>query len=852
MSFNAGSIIGSLDLDRDPFTEGLRLARQEGEDFEDSQFTATADVDAGDAFVALDDLEMRVDELDGRNIDLNVEVDGAAEAEAELRGLRTQADGGTGRGGLVGAFSLLAGPGSVLKTGLVSGGILTALGGLQGLLAASTGAALGLGGALTIAGSALVPFGLIAKSDFADMNTALKDLTKQQQLLNSATTDAQRQSALKAIAADTKALQGPAGVAAKAFQEMQGALAKLKTDTAGSVFGVLGGGANLIAGLLPKLAPLINSTGGALSGIIDQLSKAIASPGFTKFINFLSTNIGPILQGFATALGTFGAALGRLLENSGPLIDAFLKGLNHLADSFSKLVDSPGMKQFIATIVNLMPVVGDVLNTIGGALVQVFIALEPAVAPALDIIKLLAQTLGQLAPILGPLITDFLTLLETALIPLSPLLLQLAQDIVPPLESLFAALAPLVPVIAGAFVDLVEAVLPLVPLFAQMVTQFLPPLVRFLDELIREGIMPLAAQLVTSLAPVLPKIAKSFGDILDALVPLLPLFVGVFTKTIIAIAPTLPKVAQALASLVIAFSDLVQSLPPDTINAIIELVLILSGVRAIQGINALSSAVSSVAKAVSGLVGGLSIAIGAVRDFFEKLPGRINGWVGDLGGLLTHAGGLLMNGFLKGIKIGWDSTTKFVGGMKDSILAYSRDSIHWLYDAGKNALYGLLSGMKNGLSDTVTWVAEHLGSSLVDGVKHALHISSPSRLMADEVGKWIPWGIAAGIDENSHAVTASMQRLAGKISGGNIGAMSGKFAINGQLSLSPAERAQINSMAAISSQLGTLISVTKELPAQTGDATASGLKPVLAQQGDRNHQQALMRGRSGAVGFSGG
>jgi hypothetical protein len=45
VAFDAGAIEATLDLDRSPFTRGMKAARREGEQFEKKKFTATADID---------------------------------------------------------------------------------------------------------------------------------------------------------------------------------------------------------------------------------------------------------------------------------------------------------------------------------------------------------------------------------------------------------------------------------------------------------------------------------------------------------------------------------------------------------------------------------------------------------------------------------------------------------------------------------------------------------------------------------------------------------------------------------------------------------------------------------------
>lgn len=82
-----------------------------------------------------------------------------------------------------------------------------------------------------------------------------------------------------------------------------------------------------------------------------------------------------------------------------------------------------------------------------------------------------------------------------------------------------------------------------------------------------------------------------------------------------------------------------------------------------------------------------------------------------------------------------------------------------LESIGENIINGLIRGiqsMAKGVSDVVRSIA----SGIPDGIKKFLGISSPSKLMRDQVGKWIPEGLAQGIKMNASVVTNSVNEMA--------------------------------------------------------------------------------------------
>ena len=81
-----------------------------------------------------------------------------------------------------------------------------------------------------------------------------------------------------------------------------------------------------------------------------------------------------------------------------------------------------------------------------------------------------------------------------------------------------------------------------------------------------------------------------------------------------------------------------------------------------------------------------------------------------------------------------------------------------LKDAGKDIVSGLWQGIKDNWDDLKSSVKD-AASDLVDGIKDFFKIGSPSKLFRDEVGKWIPEGIAVGIEGNTDSITNAMDDL---------------------------------------------------------------------------------------------
>ena len=98
----------------------------------------------------------------------------------------------------------------------------------------------------------------------------------------------------------------------------------------------------------------------------------------------------------------------------------------------------------------------------------------------------------------------------------------------------------------------------------------------------------------------------------------------------------------------------------------------------------------------------------------------------------------------------------FFNGMKDRI-----KNTDW-----KKLGNDILKGIINGFLDVgnIIWNAvKRVGNSMMSSIKKFFGIKSPSRLMRDEVGKYLPKGIAVGIEANTDSALDSIDDMNDKI-----------------------------------------------------------------------------------------
>lgn len=158
------------------------------------------------------------------------------------------------------------------------------------------------------------------------------------------------------------------------------------------------------------------------------------------------------------------------------------------------------------------------------------------------------------------------------------------------------------------------------------------------------------------------------------------------------------------------------------------------------------------------------------------------------GGIDSGAGEVetAMDGVKGKVDAGMDETTSVVQTKSKEIPNKIRDIYGSMVSSGQYAMSGLSSGMSSGAGEVYA-MADTIASNIRSRIKSALDIHSPSRVMRDDVGRWIPSGIAVGIEANAGSVDKPLDRLKQRIAGFdfsadrmiNAGRRTYEFGVNG-------------------------------------------------------------------------
>lgn len=137
----------------------------------------------------------------------------------------------------------------------------------------------------------------------------------------------------------------------------------------------------------------------------------------------------------------------------------------------------------------------------------------------------------------------------------------------------------------------------------------------------------------------------------------------------------------------------------------------------------------------------------AVGGFFQGVWNGITRILGNVGGWIRDR---FQEGW-NGLTQIWNNIGNFFGGVWNNIT----NAFANVWNLGGD----IVRGLWNGISNMTSWVVSKIqgfGQSVLGGIKSFFGIKSPSRIMRDQVGKMLGYGIADGItDSTGEAVTAA-------------------------------------------------------------------------------------------------
>lgn len=341
------------------------------------------------------------------------------------------------------------------------------------------------------------------------------------------------------------------------------------------------------------------------------------------------------------------------------------------------------------------------LEMITGLLEGFTQALPNIVAQTTQIITTIIQTITTMIPVILAAGVMILTSLIEGIVSALPTIIEAATTVLSTLINTVVTLLPMIieagiQILTSLISGLIQALPMLVEATIQLITMLIQTIIQNLPTIIEAGIQILIS-LINGIVSILPKLIEMA----------IYLIVAVAT----ALIENLPKIIDAGIKLLLALIDGIIKMLPTLIEAALKLIVALAGAL-IQNLPRIIEA-------------GVRILLALIDGIIQILPQ------------------LLQMGLELVVKLG------------QTIL----DNKEELFKAGADLIRGLWDGI-NSMKD---WIGQKVGGfvdSLTGNFKSLLGIHSPSRVFRDEIGKFLPMGLAVGIERNIGAVRAAADEMA--------------------------------------------------------------------------------------------
>lgn len=500
----------------------------------------------------------------------------------------------------------------------------------------------------------------------------------------------------------------------------------------------------------------------AAAKIAGNLSKAFglmkANP-FTSLVGAIGIVAGALVY-FFTQTETGRQMWQQLMQAIEPALNTILPLIGQLGE---KLIQSlqPALQTMMPALQRFAEMAGQVFGQVVQAVQPVIESLIPLIGSAIQALlpilgqmgAALMESLGQIGQHLAPLIPIFLqfgTQIVQALLPVGQ---QLMTQLVPALSQLGSAVVAMLPQIMDIFVQLGGVIMQLVPVFGQILSAVVDLGVQVLAALMPaiQALLPVLATIIGVVAGVVAVIVTSlipvFISVVQAIVPLITTLIDILVPAIQAVLNVVTTVVQAIVPIIQGALDIVVGIIK-TVTAIIKG----DWSAAWEGIKQILAGIWEVIKGV--VIGAINIVSSIITNAVNLIRSIWDAAWSGIGRIVST----IWEGIKNGISAGINTVVGFFQSMGSDIIGVVRGIPDRMLSIGRDIVGGIATGIRNAAS-AVLDAAKGVVNALPDFVKSALGIHSPSRVMRDQVGIWIPAGIAEGITQGADVAVDAVKDM---------------------------------------------------------------------------------------------
>lgn len=275
------------------------------------------------------------------------------------------------------------------------------------------------------------------------------------------------------------------------------------------------------------------------------------------------------------------------------------------------------------------------------------------------------------------------------------------------------------------------------------------PMILQLSENLRAN----AGQLVDAGLNLILQLAQGIANSLPTLITYIPLIVtniaGIINDNAPKLIVTAGQILLVLAQgLIAAIPSLVAAIP--------------SIIQAIVAVFSAFNWMSLGKQAVTAIKNGILALRGAVASAGTNIMQAIVNALMSLPSRLLALGRSGISGLASGIRGAAGQVASGITSIISKIISLLSSVPSKVATIGRQIVQGIANGIRNAASAVVNALTNVVNNA-INAVKRKLGIASPSRVFRDQVGKWIPAGIAVGISKYSDSAVTAVEKMSAKL-----------------------------------------------------------------------------------------
>ena len=269
--------------------------------------------------------------------------------------------------------------------------------------------------------------------------------------------------------------------------------------------------------------------------------------------------------------------------------------------------------------------------------------------------------------------------------------------------------------------------------------------------------LPRAMDGITKIADaflkVAPELIQTLGDgILQAIPQLTPTVVQVIMQIANKLIENLPQIIkvglEVILELAKGIADALPQMIPTIVDVVIEIVETL-----IDNVDKLiDAAIQIIVALADGLINSLPRLIQRLPEIIVKI---VQALIQNAPKLLQAGIQLIVSlsqGLVQAIPQLIAVMPQVINGIWNTV-----KNTNW-WQLGKDIIAGVVNGIRS-MASAVWNAIKDICRDALNSAKSFFGISSPSKVMRDQVGKWLPEGMAVGIEDNTDVIDKAMSDL---------------------------------------------------------------------------------------------